>query len=96
KLKVNVSQVHFVAHGGEVQGVGFRFFTQKRANEQGVTGWVKNIPNNKVEGEAQGNEQTLDAFLKDVDKGPKGAHVVKLDKEDRDLVQGEIGFEVHR
>ncbi|TLS29628.1 hypothetical protein PpBr36_00410 [Pyricularia pennisetigena] len=69
---------------------------RKRANEQGITGWVKNIPNNKVEGEAQGDEKALDAFLKDVDKGPKGAHVVKLDKEDRDVVQGEAGFDVHR
>lgn len=31
-----------------VQGVGFRYFTRKQANTYGVTGWVRNTPNNKV------------------------------------------------
>lgn len=48
----------------------------------------------KVEGEAQGNEDVLQTFLKDVDKGPPGSKVVKLDMEDRDVLEGETGFEV--
>lgn len=48
----------------------------------------------KVEGEAQGDEAAITAFLKDVDKGPSGSHVVKLDKEERDLVVDESGFHV--
>ncbi|POS70047.1 acylphosphatase [Diaporthe helianthi] len=79
-------RVYFVAHGGMVQGVGFRYFTRKQANAHGITGWV--------EGEAQGNEDVLQTFLKDVDTGPPGSKVVKLDKEDRDVVDGETGFEV--
>ena len=50
----------------------------------------------QVEGEAQGDEEAIAAFLKDVDKGPRHAHVVKLDKEDRDAVEGETAFEVRR
>ncbi|KAH8775522.1 Acylphosphatase-like domain-containing protein [Diaporthe sp. PMI_573] len=87
-------RVYFLAHGGMVQGVGFRYFTRKQANAHGVTGWVRNIPNNKVEGEAQGDDDVLQTFLKDVDTGPPGSKVVKLDKEDRDVVEGETGFEV--
>ncbi|KAG8165237.1 hypothetical protein KVR01_005512 [Diaporthe batatas] len=79
-------RVYFVAHGGMVQGVGFRYFTRKQATAHGITGWV--------EGEAQGNEDVLQTFLKDVDSGPAGAKVVKLEKEDRDVVEGETGFEV--
>ncbi|KAK3362912.1 acylphosphatase [Lasiosphaeria hispida] len=89
-------RVYFLAHGGMVQGVGFRYFTQKRADEYSITGWVRNIPNNKVEGEAQGDEEVIKKFLRDVDNGPRHAHVVKLDKEDRDLVDEETAFEVRR
>ncbi|KAE9582858.1 hypothetical protein CGMCC3_g921 [Colletotrichum fructicola] len=89
-------RIYFLAHGGVVQGVGFRYFTQKRASEYGLTGWCRNTDNNKVEGEAQGEEDALKKLLKDLDDGPRSARVVKLDHEDRDLVDGEEGFLVRR
>ncbi|KAK4201264.1 Acylphosphatase-like domain-containing protein [Triangularia verruculosa] len=91
-----VKRVYFLAHGGMVQGVGFRYFTRGRAAEHNLTGWVRNTDNNKVEGEAQGEEDSLTKFLKEVDKGPRGSKVVKLDREDRDVVEGEQGFEIRR
>ncbi|KAJ9130629.1 hypothetical protein NKR23_g12111 [Pleurostoma richardsiae] len=87
-------RVHFVAHGGTVQGVGFRYFARRRAAEHGLTGWVRNTANNKVEGEVQGENEAIKAFLKDMDRGPKHAHVVRLDKEDRDPVEGDSAFEI--
>ncbi|CAH0016165.1 unnamed protein product [Clonostachys rhizophaga] len=87
-------RIRFVAHGGIVQGVGFRYFTQKRAREYGVTGWCRNTDDNKVEGEAQGSIEAMKQFLQAVDKGPRHAHVVKLDKEGRDLVEDESAFEI--
>ncbi|CAH0049682.1 unnamed protein product [Clonostachys solani] len=89
-------RIRFVAHGGIVQGVGFRYFTQKRAREYGITGWCRNTDDNKVEGEAQGSIDAMKQFLQAVDKGPRHAHVVKLDKEGRDLVEDESAFEVRR
>jgi len=50
----------------------------------------------QVEGEAQGDEASLKEFLKDVDKGPRHSHVVRLDKEDRDVIDGETDFLVRR
>ncbi|EQB55688.1 acylphosphatase [Colletotrichum gloeosporioides Cg-14] len=50
----------------------------------------------RVEGEAQGEEDALKKLLKDIDDGPRSARVVKLDHEDRDLVDGEEGFLVRR
>ncbi|KAK3317904.1 Acylphosphatase-like domain-containing protein [Apodospora peruviana] len=91
-----VKRVYFLAHGGMVQGVGFRYFTQKRAIEHKLTGWVRNTDNNKVEGEAQGDEAAIKSFLKEVDKGPSHSHVVRLDQEDRDVVENETDFEVRR
>ncbi|KAH6636679.1 Acylphosphatase-like domain-containing protein [Chaetomium tenue] len=89
-----VKRVYFLAHGGTVQGVGFRSFTRHQAVEHKLTGWVRNTDNNKVEGEAQGEEDAITAFLKHVNKGPWLAEVVRLDKEDREVVGGEAEFEI--
>ncbi|KAF5125436.1 hypothetical protein E5D57_010123 [Metarhizium anisopliae] len=48
----------------------------------------------KVEGEAQGDEDTLSKFLKDVDQGPRHAKVVQLTREDRDVIEGEASFSI--
>ncbi|KAL3963987.1 hypothetical protein ACCO45_000991 [Purpureocillium lilacinum] len=85
---------YFVAHGGVVQGVGFRYFTRQKAREYGVTGWCRNTTDNKVEGEAQGEDDALQKFFKDVDDGPRHARVVQLTKEDRAVVDDETSFSV--
>ncbi|KAF6815102.1 Acylphosphatase [Colletotrichum sojae] len=72
------------------------YFTQKRATEYGLTGWCRNTDNNKVEGEAQGDEDALQKLLKDIDQGPRSAKVVRLDHENRELVDGEKDFLVRR
>ena len=59
-----------------------------------VNGFNVNRP--QVEGEAQGDADTITTFLKDVDRGPSSAKVVRLDKEDRETVEGESVFEVRR
>ncbi|KAI2614421.1 Acylphosphatase [Hypoxylon fragiforme] len=88
-------RVYFLVHG-RVQGVSYRYFAHKKAAEHNVTGWCRNTENGKVEGEAQGDEDALKSFLKDLDKGPTHAHVVRLDKESRDVQEGEASFEVRR
>lgn len=50
----------------------------------------------KVEGEAQGDEEALKKLLKDLNDGPSHAHVVKLEKSEIDVVEGEKDFEVKR
>ena len=47
----------------------------------------------QVEGEAQGNEDALQKFLKDINEGPKHAHVVKVEKSTIDTKDGESSFE---
>ncbi|KAL1862696.1 hypothetical protein VTK73DRAFT_6686 [Phialemonium thermophilum] len=88
-------RVYFLVHG-VVQGVGFRYFAQKRAVEYQLTGWIRNTENGKVEGEAQGPADAIKTFIKDIDNGPRHARVVKLDIKDLDLKEGENGFEVRR
>ncbi|KAL4988574.1 Acylphosphatase-like domain-containing protein [Aspergillus falconensis] len=84
-------RIAFKVHG-TVQGVGFRDYTMKRAAEYGLKGWVKNTDCGKVEGEAQGPEERIQKFLKDINNGPRHAHVVKLEKKILDSKDGEDQF----
>ncbi|KAK7740033.1 hypothetical protein SLS62_011149 [Diatrype stigma] len=89
-------RIYFVAHG-RVQGVNFRYYTQKKATEAKITGWCRNTKQGTVEGEAQADdEEVLKQFLKDVDRGPPHAQVVKVESQPRDLADGETEFEVRR
>ena len=71
-------QLHAVVQG-RVQGVGFRDFTQRRAAELGVTGWVRNQPDGTVEVVAEGDRETLERFLAFLWRGPNAARVVRVE-----------------
>lgn len=49
--------------GGRVQGVGFRFRTQHYAKGLGLTGWVRNLDDGRVEMELQGTEEAMDRLF---------------------------------
>ncbi|KAJ9608178.1 hypothetical protein H2200_007166 [Cladophialophora chaetospira] len=78
---------------GEVQGVFFRDFTQKKANSYGITGFVSNTSDGKVAGEAQGDDNALQKLKADLNKGPGQAHVVKVEVKDVAVKDGEKSFE---
>ena len=48
---------------GRVQGVGFRYYAVNKANQLGLTGWVKNLPDGTVEMEVQGEEPLIDQLI---------------------------------
>lgn len=54
---------------GDVQGVGFRYFTQMKAIQYQITGWVKNSSNGNVEMIACGEEEDIKAFLNEIRHG---------------------------
>ena len=62
---------------GRVQGVGFRYFTQRKAQETNVKGFVKNRPDGSVFIEAEGKTQNLEVFINWVKKGPSRAMVTQ-------------------
>ncbi|KAI1828530.1 acylphosphatase [Xylaria intraflava] len=88
-------RIYFLVHG-RVQGVNFRNFTQREATKLEVTGWCRNTDSEQVEGEAQGTSNAIKQFLVAIDQGPRHAHVVRLDKEPRDVIDGEVQFVVRR
>jgi len=52
-----------VYYSGRVQGVGFRFTAESVASDLRVTGWVKNLPDGRVEILAEAEEDALKDFL---------------------------------
>jgi acylphosphatase len=79
--------------GGRVQGVGFRYFTESAAHREGIEGWVRNLPDGRVEVSAQGDEESLDRFERAIRHGPPGAHVESVEVFD-DVPGGGAGFSV--
>ncbi len=77
---------------GRVQGVGYRYFTRDKALKAGVTGWVMNLPDGKVEAEIQGSENVLIDFLSVLRKGPPIGFVRDIVKYDVPVEEGEEHF----
>ncbi len=64
---------------GRVQGVSFRYYTRKQANELGLTGYVQNMPDGTVGVVAEGPRPDLDELLSFLRVGPRAAHVTDVD-----------------
>ena len=60
---------------GRVQGVGFRFFAQHEADRLGITGYVRNLPDGRVEVVATGSHEQLAQFRSQLEKGPRFSSV---------------------
>ncbi|KAJ5525479.1 hypothetical protein N7494_012129 [Penicillium frequentans] len=94
-LNMSSKRVAFKVHG-TVQGVGFRDFTQKCATGYGLMGWTRNTTCGRVEGEVQGDGESIKKFMQQIDKGPRMAHVVKVEKREMEPLEGEAHFSVMR
>ena len=55
-----------VCYEGRVQGVGFRFTVRHIAKGFDVTGWVRNVPDGRVELQVTGDEEEVRAFLQQI------------------------------
>ena len=58
----DIVRKHIIFHGS-VQGVGFRYYSEHKANQLRLTGWVKNLYNGDVEMEVQGLEAAIDELV---------------------------------
>ncbi|KFI23475.1 acylphosphatase [Nitrosococcus oceani] len=66
---------------GRVQGVWFRASTKEKAIELGVRGWVRNLPDGRVEALLQGEAEAVEALKKWLWRGPTLAQVVDVRSE---------------
>ena len=66
---------------GRVQGVAYRYYAQKKANELGVNGWIRNLSDGSVEGVVEGEEDAAIGFITWCKEGPRMAIVESIDIE---------------
>lgn len=79
---------------GRVQGVGFRFATQREADRLGLQGWVRNLPDGTVHCRAQGPTQAVDRLLAWCRQGPPLARVDAVGVEEEQADPTLLNFEV--
>ncbi len=78
---------------GRVQGVFFRRSAAEEAARLGISGWVKNRPDGRVELEAEGPPEAVEAFLAFCRRGPERARVEEILVVDRPA-STDVGFRV--
>jgi acylphosphatase len=67
---------------GRVQGVGYRWFVARTADQLGLHGYAENRPDGSVEVMARGHAEALDALERALRRGPTFARVDRVEKSD--------------
>jgi acylphosphatase len=92
--ELSASRAH-VFVSGDVQGVFFRYETRERARSQGVAGWVRNLPDGRVESVFEGSGPAVQAMVDWCREGPRGARVTEVEVTAEEP-EGLDSFEVRR
>lgn len=79
---------------GVVQGVGFRYYTQKQARSLTLVGWVRNRSDGTVEIEARGRRDQLDQMYAWLLHGPAAARVTGVEAEDIEQDEAQTDFSI--
>lgn len=79
---------------GRVQGVFFRSTMREQARAMGLTGWVRNAADGRVEAEIQGPPARVADMVEACRKGPPAARVQDVEVRDIPVVRNERGFDV--
>jgi acylphosphatase len=79
---------------GRVQGVGFRYFIQDTARREGITGYVRNLSDGRVEAVAEGDDESLRRLEVALRRGPSHARVEGVDVDVIPSTGTFLGFDV--
>ncbi len=79
---------------GRVQGVGFRWFVQSAADREGGHGWVRNLPDGRVEAHAEGGAEALERVERAPRHGPPAARVEDVEVDALTPTGRDTGFSV--
>ncbi len=89
-----MEKIHAIIKG-RVQGVGFRYFTEREARRRNISGWVRNNSDGSVETEACGTTEAIESFLKSLKQGPLFSRVDEINFTREECKENSVGgFEV--
>jgi acylphosphatase len=80
---------------GDVQGVGFRWYTREEALRRRVSGWVRNLPDGRVEAVFEGEPDAVDSMVAWCRQGPRWARVDGVEATG-EVPEGTEGFQIRR
>jgi acylphosphatase len=80
--------------GGEVQGVGYRFFAQRAAARHQVVGYVRNLDDGRVEVLAEGPAPQVEAFKHELQTGPRFSTVDQIEEINLDVAGFYASFRI--
>ena len=80
---------------GRVQGVFYRSWTEQKALELGLAGWVRNLPDGRVEAVLEGEKSKVERMVELCKKGPPHSKVENVEVK-KQMPSGFEGFEVRR
>ena len=63
---------------GRVQGVFFRAWTREQAEQLGVTGWVRNCPDGRVDAHIEGEDEAVNQLIERLRRGPPAAQIADV------------------
>ena len=72
------TRIHVLV-SGKVQGVFFRSSTKDKAEKSGLSGWVRNLTDGRVEAVFEGEKEDVDKMVDWCKKGPEGARVTGVE-----------------
>jgi acylphosphatase len=79
---------------GRVQGVGFRFFAERTASYEGIQGWVRNLPDGRVEILSEGEAEAIERFELALRHGPPHARVDAVETDHVAPSERQTGFNI--
>ena len=88
-------QARHVFVSGDVQGVGFRWHARERAQALGLAGWVRNLPDGRVEVWVEGRAEAVEQMLVWLRRGPPSARVERVETSQEPAAERK-GFELWR
>ncbi len=86
-------RVHVII-SGHVQGVFFRDKTQRQANARGVTGWVRNLSDGRVEAVFEGDEKAVQQVVSWCQQGPPNAYVTGVESHSEAVINEYLSFSI--
>lgn len=86
-------RVHAIVHG-LVQGVFFREYTRRQAEQLGLSGWVRNLPDRTVEAVFEGEADAVESMVRWLYSGSPQSNVTGVDVRDEEPSAEPRGFTI--